>query len=206
MRTRLLLLIVVVAIAVPLAFLLWGTVRGWVESYSQPVEMLFRPLLDAVPQVIVWALFILGLSTVALQSLLSVESARRERARVALGGTLGDWKWWLEQAGRPSRYSTTYRSIVARNLAALAVAVFAHREHIPPEEVQLRMERGELDIPADVQAYFLAGLERSRFGRLGVVAHLLPFRLRTSPLDLEPERAIAFLEQTLEVSHDDHDR
>lgn len=205
-RVLVLVLVVLVAAAIPLALLLQGSVRGWVESYVMRVYLFISSSLEAVNQAVLWWFFIGIVSAVALLSVLGTEGAPRTRTRAPWGGKVGEWRWWLEQAAHPSRHSGSYRWIVARNLARLGIAALADRERISPEEAQERLEQGELDVPVAVRAYFLAGLKHTRFTHLGFLLHRLPSSLQTSPLDLGPEQAVGFLERILEVSHDDHDR
>jgi hypothetical protein len=90
-----------------------------------------------------------------------------------------------------------YRWQLAHSLQRLTVEILTHNERTTIKEIRQRLSDGKLDILPEIQAYLLAGIVS--------IGHFSEpksrFRLRkkqSTPLDLNPELVIQFLEDQID--------
>ena len=206
---RLLLAGLVLLLAIPIMFVLRGVAREMIVVPLLYFLWLGRLLWQSLPQALLWILFLaLGLYLAAKS--LSVGRDRTHRMRpvrkpaideAGYPGSVAVWARRVELAGRREYY----RWYLAQHLGRLAQEVLAYRARLAPDQVKshqvLREDR--LDVPPEIRAYFEAGQQltpprRVRFPRLSRLASRLRSPAESPPLDLDPERAIRFLERQLE--------
>jgi hypothetical protein len=89
-----------------------------------------------------------------------------------------------------------YKWQLAQRLNRLVVAALAHDERVEAREIRRRLAAKQLDLPADIQAYLEAGM--TSFSHFLGPRYRYPWRRHTTPLDLDPERLIQFLEDNLD--------
>lgn len=154
-----------------------------------------RLYLESLPQSLLWALF-MGAALVMVAKGLSLNRTtfRKER-RGWETESLGKIEAWVERV-RLARRGNYFKLRLARRLADFSLEALAHRERLTPEEIQKQLQSGRLPIPEEMKAYLQAGLslEIKNAGSGDTK------RLRTpkaSPLQLNPERVIQFLEDEL---------
>lgn len=203
MKRSLLRAIVLAALAVSLGLLLYGLAREQVREALVRAYSVAAAVASAIPQPIYWGLLILTILVSALRSLLGGIDQDGGRAAEPAGGRVAEWREWLERSALPAGSRHFYRWQVARGLARLAGQVLAHQLGIPPGEAERRIEDGDIELPEEVRRYFVASL-RSRPTRSGPWWARLAGPSEPHPLDLNPERAVDYIESQMEVPHDDY--
>lgn len=178
------------AIVLPIAY------AAWVVSL----------LLESLPQIIPWMIFLAIGLVIALGSLI----ARPKPARAAGGGAPHP-RGPVEALARQIDLAAQgyyFRWHLARRLRNLAVDTIAYRRRSTPEQVKQQLDAGTLSLPPAIRAYLEAELA---FGPVSRFADLLR-RVRpgapafASPLDLDPAEVVRFLEAQVEVQRDSDDR
>jgi hypothetical protein len=198
------LLFVGMALAVWLGLALQGFARS---SIVMPIlyaawmaDLIFR----SVPGWLWWAWFLIVVTIIALRSLRGrVKSdGPRRVVRPPAEGPVRSWGHRVAMA----RQGEYFRWRLAHDLAELALQYTAYRDH----RGLAKYDRGEfietLNAPADVQAYFQAGLKAPPWQplyRLARVTRLWRPVHDHSPLALDPAKAVHFLEEKLERESDD---
>jgi hypothetical protein len=217
LRDRLLLLGLVLIVAIPLALVLSGFARQVIVVPLLYVVWVGRLLVQSIPQFFLWAGFLLIVLILAARSLRAQRSTtkRRRRAREGLEGTTGysgQVAVWARRVHLAAGGSYYYRWYLAQQLGKLAQDVLAYRRRLAPTQTRPFVTfspegsgRGS-DIPPEVRAYLEASWRATlpRPARLPFISRLLHhLRLRPeiSPLDLDPEQVVQFLERELEVGH-----
>jgi hypothetical protein len=171
------------AIAVPIWYVIWVG------------QLLFR----AIPQPLLWALFLAIALVVAVRSLLKrppfkgeskVEPFHTGQVQVLLR-----WIQYQEKADY-------FKRRLAQHLGKLTLETLAHQRRLTLREI--RQHLGGLDAPPEVRAYLQAGLTPtpsrpiSLFSRL---LYILRWRRAASPLDLDSEIVVQFVERQLGITH-----
>ncbi len=187
--------------ALPLILLLAALLTLWLGDYSRHwispllyIAWVGRLLLASIPQVIWWGLLLAVAFFIAGRILLSHWSRPQppERATAAPPGRIESWATLIRQADQEFYYQWQ----LAQPLQELTLALLAHTERVPPAEIRQRLSQNELALPPDIQAYLQASLTS--------FSHLVPPSSRfgatspPSPLALDPERIIRFLEDKLD--------
>lgn len=197
MRKHLLPLIAILTIAGILAFLL----QDYARHFIAPTLFLLwigRLLLESIPQVIIWGVFVAIALIIAGRSLLKRGSIPRpiRRAEAALPGRIGSWVKLIQQADQEAYYKWQ----LAQPLSELIVAVLAHHERLTPKQIREKLVANNLDLPPELQAYLQASVTS--------FSHLLAPRSRfrpgapASPLDHNLEQIAQFLEDKLDYQTD----
>jgi hypothetical protein len=206
---RLLLAGLVLLLAIPITFVMRDVAREMIVVPLLYFLWLGRLLWQSLPQALLWILFlVLGLYVAAKS--LSVERDRTRRGgpvrgsakdEVGYPGPVAVWARRVELA----RHREYYRWYLAQQLGRLAQEVLAYRARLALDQVEppqvLREDR--LDIPPKIRAYFEVGQRLTppryvRFPRLSRLISRLRSPAEDSPLSLDPERVIRFLERQLE--------
>ncbi len=199
MRARLFPLALALVLTAALTLLLRGLVRELIILPLLQLYWVVRILLESIPQLLLWSLFVGVALLIAGGSLIGWRRAqeRAEAAQREQPGRVAAWARWIRQAeeGDYSRWRLAHR------LGGLALDLLAYRQQCPPEQVKRQLEEGSLAMPPEVRAYLQAGLGRGLWGPSSHLS-LLWRRLRgappPSPLDVELEAVIRFLETQLE--------
>lgn len=201
MRQRLLLIGLVLLLAIPLTLVLGRFARSAIVVPAMYILWLGDLVFQSVPQVLLWAVL---LAIALLVSVRSLAKSQRRVQEVREGqresvGQVGVWAARIEAMSRGGYYE----QLLAQHLGRLFLALLGYRERLNRREVQQRLEAGELDMPPEVRAYLEAGLAWESPRPVGLFARLMR-RLRpnayASPLDLDPERVVRFLEGRLDIS------
>lgn len=185
-------------LAVALAYILRDSVSTYVITPAVYAFRIARIIYEALPQAVWWVVFLSILTLVAVRNLLRqlritapppelVREERPSRARL--------WSRWLEfyQKGDYSRW------LLARNLSKLTLEIFAHQERQSLEQARERLLTGKIHLPPEVQAYIQIGLAAPSFRHYTDLLALLRSTRSDSPLDLDPERIIEYLETRTQI-------
>ena len=187
-----LLAVSLVLVVVIVALSLRDLVREWILI---PILKAVR-MLESFPQDLAWFFFIGTVVFFAYSSLTNwkVRPGGTVYFRTRRQGRLEV----LSDQFKKARRSEYYRERLAKTLTDLTLDILAHREQVPKAVVKERLRNGALEAPPDILAYLEAGMhwntpvfphKRNRW-----------FRTKTqpSPLDLDPEKVVTFLERQLE--------
>jgi hypothetical protein len=189
--------LVSLTLAVILAYLLKDAIRHFLIAPLIYTYRFFRIIYEALPQVAWWVVFLLLLVLLAVRSILRYlkfsprlpgagQDDRLSRARC--------WSHWL-QVSRQGDYS---RWLLARNIAKLALEILAHQERRSLEQTRQLMQAGKIHLPPEVHAYLRVGLDAPSFRHYSEFLNLLRSTRSASPLDLDPEVVIRYLETRIE--------
>lgn len=163
-------------VLIPLLYLLW----------------LLKFLFDAVPQTVLWPVFVLLLLLILAANFTGRRHRRKHRTlspnrppqRIA------DWAKLIEQADGDNYFKWR----LGQQLQKVALRLLAEQQQQTLAETRQQLRRGDIDLPPDVLAYFQASLQP--LGYLPVTRRWQVWRRReASPLDLEPARLVAVMEQ-----------
>jgi hypothetical protein len=165
------------AVLIPLLYLLW----------------LLKFLFDAVPQTVLWAVFVLLLFLILAVSLLGGSRQRQNRRTSPPGRPpqrVAEWARLLEQADG----DTYFKWRLGQQLQKVALRLLADERQQPLAETRQQLRRGDIELPPEVLAYFQASLQP--LGYLPATRGWRFWRRReASPLDLDPARLVAVLEE-----------
>jgi hypothetical protein len=193
MKRQLIVLAVILLLAALLTLLLGDYSRQWISPLLY-LAWVGRLLLAALPQVGWWALLLAVALFIAGRTLLRYWSAPRppERPAAAPPGRIESWSALIRQADQELYYQWQ----LAQPLQELTLALLAHTERVAPADIKQRLNHNDLELPPDIQTYLQASLTS--------FSHLTPPRPHfgsassPSPLALEPDYIIRFLEEKLD--------
>ncbi|MBN1148038.1 MAG: hypothetical protein JXA78_12340 [Anaerolineales bacterium] len=191
-------ILITLLLAAALAYALQESVIKYIIAPATYAWRIVTIIYEALPQVVWWVIFLAILATVAARNLarhlrlagpapLPIQEQRLSRARL--------WARWLELSEKGD-YS---KWLLARNLARLALEIFAHQERQSLEQTREHLQSGKVRLPPDIQAYIQVGLEAPSFRHYTDILALLHSTHSVSPLDLNPERVIEFLEHRIQI-------
>ena len=160
-------------------------------------------LLQSLPPIFFWIILIFIALRIALRSLRrpAQPEGAPESPEATYPTPVALWarRLRLTRVGRYSRWR------LAHHLSELAAEILAHHQGITPREARERIRDGEFEAPPEIHTYLHLGMSPQMLeGRDTITRLLVRLRLHReppSPLDLHPERVIAFLEDQLEVAH-----
>ncbi|MFP4345213.1 MAG: hypothetical protein ACLFU8_11005 [Anaerolineales bacterium] len=160
-------------------------------------------LLQSLPPIFFWIIFLFIALRIALRSLRrpAPPAGEPEAPATLFPSPVELWahRLRLTQVGRYSRWR------LAHHLSELAAEILAHHQGLTPREARERIRDGAFEAPPEIHTYLHLGMSPQLLEGRDIVTRLL-VRLGLhqeppSPLDLDPERVIAFLEEELEVEH-----
>lgn len=195
---------IILLLAIPLRLFLLDEVRQMLLGPLLPLVQAGQLLSQAIPQALLWALGLLIAGALALRSL-NWRPRHAPRRSAAVGwhaGPVRVWVRWLQEQGQ----GDYFRKRLAHRLGRLLVQALAPYERLTASQARRLLDR--LDAPPEVRAYLQAGFEPeppATITRWSILARLKSrFRVNTrrSPLDLDPEKVVRFLETQLEVYND----
>lgn len=188
--------LVILALILFLAALLTPLVRDYSRQWISPllyIAWVGRLLLAGIPQVVWWVLLLTVALFIAGRTLLSYWSRPQppERTAAVPPGRIESWAALIRQADQEIYYQWQ----LAQPLQELTLAVLAHTERVSPTEIKSRLSRNDLELPPDIQTYLQASMTS--------FSHLVPpsrfgVGAPPSPLALDPEHIIRFLEDKLD--------
>lgn len=149
-----------------------------------------RLLLASLPQAVLWSCFLALALFLAGTSLFRPGRLRlRFRAEgTRQQGRLESWVRLLRQAAQEDYYKWR----LAQRIRELALETLAQGEQISPKQVRQRLLAGQLALPPEIEAYLQASLKP--LSQFAAPRFFFRTRAPASPLQLEPERIIQFLE------------
>ena len=203
MRRPLIVVSLILLISIPLALILHEFTREVLLSFILRLSWFARLYMDSLPQPILWAVFIAIAIVIAARSLLKprgTPEATSEAARVRVGRVHN-----LMRAINRTSEGLYFKWRLAQHLLGLTLETLAYRERTSPNQVRERIKSGWLDAPSEIEAYLLAGLTPVLSTRSNLITRLKQVIMPThptSPLDLDPERVIQFLEAQLEIDYE----
>lgn len=203
MRKTLIVVSLILLISLPLTLLLHEFTREILLSTLLRLSWYTRLYIDNLPQPIIWAVFIALAIVIAARSLLKRRSTSEtisEAARARMGRVNN-----LIQAINRTSDGPYFKWRLAQHLLALALEAFVHRERTSPNTIRERLKSGGLDVPSEIEAYLLAGMSPVLSTRANLITRLKDAIFPThqiTPLDLDPERVIQFLEDQLEIDYE----
>lgn len=202
MRRVVLALAALFLLAAPLFLLLRGFARDVVVVELLRFLWAARLVYDSLPQAAIWAAFLVFVLIMATRSLVGrrelgpaqrPEEASRPGQVQRLAGLI-----------RKANQGEYFQSSLAQHLAELTAEVMAYQERTTPELWRRRLKAGETDLPPRIGDY-LADRKPRLLVPSGFLSWLWP--ARPSPtLDPILEDVTRFLEEQLEVKHDDESR
>jgi hypothetical protein len=203
MRRPLLVISLILLISIPLALVLHEFTREVFLSLLIRISWYVRQYMDILPQPILWVMFIAIAIVIAARSLLKRKSTpvvTSEVTRLRMGRVHN-----LMQAINRTSEGLYFKWRLAQHLLGLTVNTLAHQERTTSNLVRERLKSGGLDAPSEIEAYLLAGLTPVLSTPANLLTRLrqaiLPTH-RISPLDLDPEKVIQFLEDQLEIDYE----
>ena len=203
MRRHLLVISIILLISVPLALVLHEFTREVFLSLLMRISLYGRLYMDSLPQPILWVMFIVIAIVIAARSLLkrrSTPEATSEATKLRMGRVHN-----LMQAINRTSEGLYFKWRLAQHLLGLTVNMLAHQERTSPNQMRERLKSGGLDAPSEIKAYLLAGLTPVLSTPSNLLTRLrqaiMPTH-RISPLDLDPEKVIQFLEDQLEINYE----
>jgi hypothetical protein len=199
-RRRLLLVGLVLLLAIPLTLALRNFARDVIVVPVLYILWLGHLLVQSIPQGVLWALLLLIALVISARSL-SKGRSPAGKVREAWADCPGQVAAWARQIHRMTRGSY-YEWSLAQHLAKLSLAVLAYRERLTREQIKQHLQAGKLDMPPEIQAYVQAGLSPflpNSPSLLSRLVHRLRQSVRTSPLAVDLEKVVRFLEKQLEV-------
>ena len=151
-------------------------------------------IFETIPQVVIWGLFIFLALLMSGRSLFrGLAPSRPARHRPTENkGRIESWQKLIEAAQR----KTYYRWQLAQPLRELTLNILAHHQHQELEQIQQRLREERLELPPEINNYLQASIVS--FSHFVVPTPGYGSKPPVSPLELEPERIIQFLEDKFE--------
>lgn len=193
MKNRFLPLILALASAACLAYLVKDFIRDVIVLPLLYVFWYLTLFLRSLPQFLFWAIFILVALIMALRSLSRERDERGSKIEPpALGGPVAVWSRLIHhaEAGGYSRWQ------LSQSLARLTWELVGDGERLTTQQIDTRLRRGELDLPPEIRAYFQAGM--APYQPISRLKRRLLGNHTNTPLDLNPEQVIQYLEEKLD--------
>lgn len=153
-------------------------------------------IIYSIPRLIPWFLFLVIAFFMAVHYIERLKTEGKAHRSKLIDNT-GQVSFWANRFHKtaPGGY---YQRDTARLLGRLTIGILnlQGRKNLKKPAAQLVAEAS--DIPDDIKAYFLSGLEFESAGipKLGRVHRFLRWLgyKKTGPLDLDPERVVEFIE------------
>ena len=179
------------------AYILRGFVRFYILVpivYAARIEQI---ILNAIPQVAYWIVFLFMIFLLAAHSLLLKRAPRKVTPTLV--------EKWDSRARQFSQWFTSSRKseyskwMLARQISDLTINLLVYQERISADEVGSFIRRGKISMPPEVRNYLLAGLEVPSFRHYSEFINYWKLSNQASPLDLNPEMIIEFLESRVQI-------
>ncbi|MEW6028725.1 MAG: hypothetical protein ACOYZ8_00895 [Chloroflexota bacterium] len=168
-------------VIVPLAYLWWL------------VDLLYH----SFPQLTLWVVLVVGVFLIAVGSFTidRIQVGGREEKKKAVRGPVEDLAVWLIR----NRRGNYFKWVVARRLGVLSREIRLHEARRTAHLAE-DAPAGDWNPPREVDAYLESGLNGSF---ADYPRPRWPWQSpEKTPLDLNPEEAVEFLESELETAHD----
>lgn len=190
MRKRLLPFGIILLLAVLIAPVFRTVIREIIIIPLLYVFWLSRFFFQAVPQSVLWGIF-LGICAL----ILSIGLLGKQRSRL-VGPTMaetpqGRIEGWVNLIDKASK-DDYFKWRLAHRLQKLTLNAIAGNSGQSLKQTRQRLRRGELDIPPELQAYFEASLQS--LGHLAAPSRFSRRKTTLPALDLDPIVVVQFLE------------
>jgi hypothetical protein len=193
---KIILISAVLLVGALLAYLIQDFVR---QALLYPLVYLYwslRLIYEGVPGAVWWGICL------ALLLLLALSSLSREKEPSAAGAeTNGQspsrpqaWMRWMAK----NKQGDYFKWQLAREISTLALTGIANRDRLTPADARAELIAGRLNLPVHIQAYLLAGSLPSSYSQYIEMKPKLIKPGIGSPLELDPEEIVAFLESEFE--------
>ena len=179
-----------------------GILSFWVRDFVR--EVIVQPLLlimwytslvlGSFPDTFFWVLFILAFTILALRSLargLPRERQRRQEG-FALGGPVSTWSRLVHHSS-DGGYSQWQLS---QSLCKLTWQLLQDERSKSMRHIEDGLRTQKLDLPADIQAYFEAGL--LPYQPMSKMKRRLGLESDTPTLDLDPALVVDYIEASVD--------
>jgi hypothetical protein len=157
-----------------------------------------RIIYEGVPGVIWWGIAIALLVLLALKSLTrrgESEQPAEDYADISLTRP----QTWMRQL-KKTKHGDYFKWQLAREISQLTLAHIANNERLTLEQAQVKLTDGQLDLPPHIQAYLAAGTLARSYGNYTQIESQLRLPGTKSPLDMNPEEIVSYLESKLELN------
>jgi hypothetical protein len=203
MRRSLTVVALILLISIPLAIILRGFTREVLLSILVHLSWLAGLYINSIPQPILWVAFVLVVFVVAARSLIkrrSTPETKTEVERLRTGRVHN-----LMRAIHRTSQGIYFKWRLAQRLLSLTLEVLAHQERTTPLQMKERLKSGRLGAPPEIEAYLLTGLTPVLSRRTNLITRMKQIFAPTrpiSPLELDPERVVRFIEDQMENEYD----
>jgi len=179
------------------AFLLRRFVSDYVITPIVFAARIERLLFNAIPEVVFWSLFlfiglILAVNSLPIRSIFSTKPPQTGEKLESRARQISKWI-------RTSERSEYSRWMLARQLSSLAFDLFMYQERLSLQDVRKFIRRNKSTISDEVHDYILAGMEVPSFRHYSEMVSNYHQNFMTSPLDINPEIVIEFLETRIKT-------
>lgn len=203
MRRRLILLGLILLISIPLVVILRSFTRDYVMALISRLLWIVRLFISSIPQLFTWVLFLLFSLFIAGRSLFK-RWRPAPTSSISITPLAGRVQALMHAIDRTSQ-GVYFKWRLAQHLLGLTLEIMAYRERVSPDEMRQNLKSGTLTLPPTINGYLQTGLSPVYTAPAGLFSRITQ-RLRqgvmTSPLDLNPETIIQFLEDQLEIEYD----
>ena len=204
MRRRVLLIGLVLLVAAPFMLAVRGFAREVIVVPLLRLLWIGQLFFNIIPQLLFWVVFIAFALLIALQSLFRRRQSVPEMAETGVGrrGRIQNLARWIERA----KEGDYFRWGFSRHLGELILVVLADCQRTTPEQIRQGLKTGRLDTPPEVRPFLqvrLAPTFPSPRGLLETLRHRLRPRAQPSRPKPSLENVVKFLEDQLDVRHDD---
>ncbi len=194
MKNRLLPLVLILLVAGLLALLVQDLARQLIVTPLLLLYWVGRLLFESIPQIIIWWLFLFIALLAAGRSLFQHRRAqpRPPKKKKTNPERIENWVKLLQDADQ----ETYYKWQLAQHMQELILAALAYHERLTPKEIRHRLAEEKLEIPPEIRAYLEASM--TSFSHLIGPRSLFRPEARATPLELEMEQIIQFLEDKVD--------
>ncbi len=214
-------IILTLLLALPLMWLLRDVARSMIVMPIRYALWVGEIILAVVPQPFFWMLFLLLVLRIAIRSLARGKKRARRKAQPPIRYP-GQVEVWLRRINLTSQGNYSKWGL-ARYLGRLTLDILAYQGRYTPNEIREQLRAGQLNMDPSIEAYLLAGVTARPPETYGLFAglrrrlsawfkpllELVPRAIskhnnksEVSPLDLNPEGLVKFLEEKLEVPYE----
>lgn len=175
---------------------------------------LLRILVQKLPQGYFWVIVLVISAVVAWRSFLS-ERKRVEREPMVpdIGPGQGRVEYWAARVNL-IRLGAYYQSTFNESIGRLALDLLAYRNRLSIRQIDRGLNTGELQVPGEVRDFLLKNVLRRDFApvpfweylyrviRMNIMSSMRLSRMRRQDLETGPSKLLDYMEEELEVRHD----
>lgn len=200
----LIMLAILMALALPLMFLLENFVQDAIVLPLSYMAWLLGIIAGALPQSWLLAAGLALMTLFAVRSLRGKSVAERRR-QLKRRDSQGSVSRWAQRVALVSRGSYS-KERLDQHFGQLLLRVLAHEERMPTREAVRRLNEGDLEVPAELQVYLKQALRSGVSGRRSSWAWLVSlfgFRRERKPtldgVSAEIDPALRYIETQLKI-------